>query len=184
METSFLLAGKITELTLIVLMGVALVKAGLLKSENSYTLSVIALYLISPSVMIHAFQMDNTPQIIEGLKLSVMLAVFFHVVLIVLGRVFKRVFKLDALEHAAMVYSNSGNLIIPLVMSVFGPEWVIYTTGFILVQTFLFLDASAPVDLRSRQCGLENHFHQYQHLIHVGRAADVCLSNQAAAHCR
>ena len=82
METSFLLAGKITELTLIVLMGVALVKAGLLKSENSYTLSVIALYLISPSVMIHAFQMDNTPQIIEGLKLSVMLAVFFHVVLI------------------------------------------------------------------------------------------------------
>ncbi|MFC2433186.1 MAG: hypothetical protein ACFNPX_07930, partial [Neisseria subflava] len=39
METSFLLAGKITELTLIVLMGVALVKAGLLKSENSYTLS-------------------------------------------------------------------------------------------------------------------------------------------------
>ena len=138
METSFLLAGKITELTLIVLMGVALVKAGLLKSENSYTLSVIALYLISPSVMIHAFQMDNAPQIIEGLKLSVMLAVFFHIVLIVLGRLFKRVFKLDALEHAATVYSNSGNLIIPLVMSVFGPEWVIYTTGFILVQTFLF----------------------------------------------
>ena len=105
METSFLLAGKITELTLIVLMGVALVKAGLLKSENSYTLSVIALYLISPSVMIHAFQMNNAPQIIEGLKLSVMLAVFFHVVLIVLGRVFKSVFKLDALEHAATVYS-------------------------------------------------------------------------------
>ena len=60
-------------------------------------------YLISPSVMIHAFQMNNAPQIIEGLKLSVMLAVFFHVVLIVLGRVFKSVFKLDALEHAATV---------------------------------------------------------------------------------
>ena len=30
------------------------------------------------------------------------------------------------------------------------------------------LDASAPVDLRPRQCGLENHFHQYQHFIHVG----------------
>ena len=159
METSFLLAGKITELTLIVLMGVALVKAGLLKSENSYTLSVIALYLISPSVMIHAFQMDNTPQIIEGLKLSVMLAVFFHVVLIVLGRLFKQLFKLDALEHAATVYSNSGNLIIPLVMSVFGAEWVIYTSGFIMVQTFFVLDASASVDLRPRQCGLENHFY-------------------------
>ena len=165
METSFLLAGKITELTLIVLMGVALVKAGLLKSENSYTLSVIALYLISPSVMIHAFQMNNAPQIIEGLTLSVMLAVFFHVVLIVLGRVFKRVFKLDALEHAATVYSDLHH-------------------RFYLGADVFVLDASAPVDLRSRQCGLENHFHQYQHLIHVGRAADVCLSNQAAAHCR
>ena len=87
METSFLLAGKITELTLIVLMGVALVKAGLLKSENSYTLSVIALLFDqSRPSLIHAFQMDNAPQIIEGLKLSVMLAVFFHVVLIVLGK--------------------------------------------------------------------------------------------------
>ena len=58
-------------------MGVALVKAGLLKSETA-ALSIIGIisYLISPSVMIHAFQMDNTPQIIEGLKLSVMLAVF------------------------------------------------------------------------------------------------------------
>ena len=51
-------------------------------------------------------------------------------VLIVLGRLFKHLFKLDALEHAATVYSNSGNLIIPLVMSVFGAEWVIYTSGF------------------------------------------------------
>ena len=38
------------------------------------------------------------------------------------------------------------------------------------------LDASAPVDLRPWQCGLENHFHQYQHFIHAGRAADVYLS--------
>ena len=184
METSFLLAGKITELTLIVLMGVALVKAGLLKSENSYTLSVIALYLISPSVMIHAFQMDNTPQIIEGLKLSVMLAVFFHVVLIVLGRLFKHLFKLDALEHAATVYSNSGNLIIPLVMSVFWCGMGDLHQRFYHGADIFVLDTSAPVDLRPRQCGLENHFYQYQHLIHVGRAADVCLSNQAAAHCR
>ena len=77
METSFLLAGKNYRADADCFDGRGLVKAGLLKSENSYTLSVIALYLISPSVMIHAFQMDNTPQIIEGLKLSVMLAVFF-----------------------------------------------------------------------------------------------------------
>ena len=89
METALLLAGKITELTLIVLMGMALVKSKLLTSEHSRTLSVIALYLISPSVMIHAFQIENTPDIIDGLKLSVALAVVFHILLIALGRLFK-----------------------------------------------------------------------------------------------
>ena len=67
-----------------------------------------------------------------------MLAVFFHVVLIVLGRLFKHLFKLDALEHAATVYSNSGNLIIPL-----GDVGLWCGMGdlyqrFIMVQTFLF----------------------------------------------
>ena len=101
--------------------------------------------------MIHAFQMDNTPQIIEGLKLSVMLAVFFHVVLIVLGRLFKHLFKLDALGTRGDGVQQFGQPDYPaLVMSVFGPEWVIYTTGFILVQTFFVLDASAPVDLLRR----------------------------------
>ena len=139
METALLLAGKITELTLIVLMGMALVKSKLLTSEHSRTLSVIALYLISPSVMIHAFQIENTPDIIDGLKLSVALAIVFHILLIALGRLFKTLFKLDTLEHAATVYTNSGNLIIPLVMSIFGPQWVIYTSGFIIVHLRLLL---------------------------------------------
>ncbi|ASK26877.1 AEC family transporter [Neisseria chenwenguii] len=138
METALLLAGKITELTLIVLMGFALVKFKLLKSEQSYPLSVIALYLISPSVMIHAFQTDYSPEIADGLWLSVKLAVVFHILLILLGKLSKKLFKLDPLEQAATVYTNSGNLIIPLVMSVFGKEWVIYTSGFIIVQMFLF----------------------------------------------
>ena len=46
METSLLLAEKIAQLTLIVLMGIALVKFKLLKPADSYPLSVITLYLI------------------------------------------------------------------------------------------------------------------------------------------
>lgn len=137
MDTALLLAGKITGLILIVLMGFTLVKAKLLKTEDSRPLSVIALYVISPSVMINAFQTAATPEVLKGLALSFALAVLFHVLLILLGRLFKRLFGLDALEQAATVYSNSGNLIIPIVMSLFGEEWVIYASGFIVVQTFL-----------------------------------------------
>lgn len=156
METALLLAGKITELTLIVLMGFILVKCQLLQSKDSYPLSVISLYIISPSVMIHAFQIDYTPEIIHGLLLSLKLAILFHIILIILGKILKKLFHLDPLEHAATMYSNSGNLIIPLVMSIFGSQWVIYTSGFIVVQTFLIwthlrllLNRSGKISFRS-----------------------------------
>ena len=138
MDIAFLLGSKIIELTLIVLMGYGLVKAKLLKSEDSKPLSIIGLYIISPAVMIEAFQINYTPEILQGLMLSLGMAVFLHIVLIITGAILKRLLKLDPIEHATAIYSNGGNLIIPIVMSLFGKEWVIYATCFIVVQTFLF----------------------------------------------
>ena len=138
MEIALLLATKITELILVVLMGYALVKFKLLNSKDSYPLSIIGLYIISPAVMINAFQIDYSPQLLRGLLLSVGMAVFLHILLIGTGALVKRLFKLDPIEHAASIYSNSGNLIIPLVVALFGPQWVIYATCFIVVQVFLF----------------------------------------------
>lgn len=138
MDIAFLLGTKIIELTLIVLIGYGLVKSKLLKSEDSKPLSIIGLYVISPSVMIEAFQIDYTPEILQGLQLSLLMAVFLHIILIIIGSLLKRLLNLDPIEHATSIYSNSGNLIIPIVMSLFGKEWVIYASCFIVVQTFLF----------------------------------------------
>lgn len=138
MDIALILASKITELTLIVLLGYALVKSKLLTSKDSYPLSIIGLYIISPAVMIKAFQIDYTPELLRGLLLSFSMAVILHIILIIIGVILKKTLKLDPIEHAASIYSNSGNLIIPLVMSMFGQEWVIYATCFIVVQTFLF----------------------------------------------
>ena len=138
MDITFLLGTKIIELTLIVLIGYGLVKSKLLKSEDSKPLSIIGLYVISPAVMIEAFQIDYTPEILQGLQLSLLMAVFLQVILIIIGSLLKRLLNLDPIEHATSIYSNSGNLIIPIVMSLFGKEWVIYASCFIVVQTFLF----------------------------------------------
>ena len=99
------------------LIGYGLVKSKLLKSEDSKPLSIIGLYVISPSVMIEAFQIDYTPEILQGLQLSLLMAVFLHIILIIIGSLLKHLLKLDPIEHATSIYSNSGNLIIPVVMS-------------------------------------------------------------------
>ena len=177
MDIAFLLGTKIIELTLIVLIGYGLVKSKLLKSEDSKTLSVIGLYVISPAVMIEAFQIDYTPEILKGLQLSLLMAVFLQVILIIIGSLLKRLLNLDPIEHATSIYSNSGNLIIPIVMSLFGKEWVIYASCFIVVQTFLFLDA-LPFDYcRKRKFILEDDCQKHQYLVNSRWRIFICFSN-------
>lgn len=48
-----------------------------------------------------------------------------------------KVLKLDGVEETSLIYSNAGNLIIPIVTAILGKEWVIYTSAFLSVQLFL-----------------------------------------------
>lgn len=52
-------------------------------------------------------------------------------------KVLEKPLGLDVVEKTSMIYSNSGNLIIPIVTAIFGKEWVIYSTGYLSVQTIL-----------------------------------------------
>ena len=61
---SLILAEKIFSLFLIMFMGYAVVHWGLLHAEDSKTLSLISLYLISPCVIISAFQVQYTPDVL------------------------------------------------------------------------------------------------------------------------
>lgn len=117
MEIALLLADKILQLTLMVLLGYLIVKTKLLKSEHSYPISVIGLYIISPAMLITAFQVDYTTEILNGLYLAFLISVLLNGLLILLGWLLKRALKLDNIEQATAIYSNSGNLIIPIVAS-------------------------------------------------------------------
>lgn len=134
---SLILAEKIFSLFLIMFMGYAVVNWGLLHAEDSKTLSLISLYLISPCVIISAFQVQYTPDVLHGLLLALAAAVLLHVGIIVVVNLLGHALHLDAVEKASMIYSNAGNLIIPIVTAVLGKEWVIYSSAFLSVQLFL-----------------------------------------------
>ena len=71
MTISILLAQQIAQLFLMIFMGFLIVKAGLLKDEDSKVLSKIVLYLIIPCVILNAFQVDYTPETVRGLLVEV-----------------------------------------------------------------------------------------------------------------
>ncbi|KOA19649.1 membrane transport protein [Clostridium homopropionicum DSM 5847] len=134
---SLLLVKQIAELFLIILMGFILVRTHLLKPEDSKSLSIVVLYLILPCVIINAFSVKYTESIRNGLILAFVAAVLIHISLLILVKVLEKIFHLDAVEKASIIYSNSANLIIPIITSVLGAQWVIYSSAFLSVQLVL-----------------------------------------------
>ena len=43
----------------------------------------------------------------------------------------------NPVEKASVMYSNAANMVIPVVMSVLGDEWVLYSSAFVSVQLVL-----------------------------------------------
>ncbi len=135
---SLILAKKIFSLFIIMIMSMALVRFKILKAADSKIMSILLLYLFFPCVILESFQIDFTPEIQHGMLLSTGAAVVVQALLLFMGVALKKTLHLNAVEQCSVIYSNAGNLIIPLVVSVLGPEWVIYSSSFLAVQLVLF----------------------------------------------
>jgi predicted permease len=107
MQISLLLMQQIAQLFLILLMGYAVVKTGLLKASDSKVLSVVFVYLVMPCVVLNAFQIKDTPEIRTGLLYSMGIAVGMHIVFLLLNALFRKALKLDAVEQVNIIYSNA-----------------------------------------------------------------------------
>ena len=129
-----LLLYKIAQLFVVMAIGFALVKLRVVKTEHSVVLSRLALYLFMPSAIINSFNVKLTGEILGGFALSVVVGILLHLMLLGIDAIFARLAHATAVERASVIYSNAGNLIIPIVSFVLGGEWVIYSLGFMSVQ--------------------------------------------------
>ena len=134
MHISILLMEQITELFLMIFMGFLIVKTGLLKDDDSKVLSKIVLYLIIPCVIINAFQVDYTMDTVKGLLIALAASVMLQIILLIIISAFGKLLHLNEVEIASVYYSNSGNLIVPIVTFILGQEWVLYGCVFMSVQ--------------------------------------------------
>lgn len=132
--TAILLMRKIFQLFFIMGMGVTVVKAGVVKSEDSKVLSKLALYLLVPFAIINAFQLELTPEIKKGVIYACVMGAVMNIGQIGIAAVGKKLLNLNTVEQNSVVYSNTINLIIPLVTYILGSEWVIYSSAVASVQ--------------------------------------------------
>lgn len=134
MNISILLMQQIVQLFLMIFMGYLIVKTGLVRDDDSKVLSKIILYLIVPCVIINSFQVDYTTDTVKGLLIAFAASVMTQVILLVVISVAGKLLHLNEVEVASVYYSNSGNLIVPIVTFILGQEWVLYGCVFMSVQ--------------------------------------------------
>ena len=134
MHISLLLMNQIIQLFIMIFMGFIIVKANLLKAEDSKILSVIVLYLIIPCVIINAFQVNYTKDTVQGLLITLAASVLTQIILLIVISVSGKFLHLNEVEIASIYYSNSGNLIVPIVTFILGKEWVLYGCVFMSIQ--------------------------------------------------
>ena len=134
MNISILLMQQIVQLFLMIFMGYLIVKTGLVRDDDSKVLSKIILYLIVPCVIINAFQVDYTTDTVKGLLIAFAASGMTQVMLLVVISVAGKLLHLNEVEVSSVYYSNSGNLIVPIVTFILGQEWVLYGCVFMSVQ--------------------------------------------------
>ena len=130
---SVLLAKKIAELFVYLFLGVLLVKTRVMKVSDAKVLSTLTLYLIMPCVILRSFQVDMTSEVLSGLAIACAAAVLIHILYFTVGWAFGRFSGATDIEKGSVIYTNCGNLVLPIIISVIGAEWVIYQSAYAAV---------------------------------------------------
>jgi predicted permease len=87
-----------------------------------------------PCAIIGSFEIDFTKEKLQGLLFSAVIAVIIHVLLLIFINIGRKFWHWTPVECATVMYSNSGNMIIPLVSAILGSDYVLYSCAFMSVQ--------------------------------------------------
>ena len=129
-----LLVYKILQLFVMMILGFLITKFKVIKSSDSVVLSKISLYLLMPSTIINAFDFERSGNVMSSLLFAFVAAIVIHIILLLLDLLYAKFITKSSVERASIMYSNAGNLIIPIVSFVLGEEYVIFSTAFLTVQ--------------------------------------------------
>lgn len=114
---------------LITLVGLFSVRAGIFKQSESRVFSTMVIYILQPCMIVNAFQIDLTRERINGFAAAIIFSFLVYFFWIFLSVFFRKLFKLNKVEEMTLIFSNVGNLILPLVQMVLGDDMVFYASA-------------------------------------------------------
>ena len=129
MNPGLILMSKLAAMMLMVIVGYGAVKFHVVESDDSKMLSRLIVYILQPCLICRSFQIDLTPERLHGFLCALGLGFGAYAVWIMSLEILKKPLKLDAIDRCSMIYSNVGNLALPLIDMIMGSEFVFYTSA-------------------------------------------------------
>ena len=141
----FSLAEQILSLALMVVAGLFLAKAGLVDGPGCRSLSTICVYIFTPCMILGGFLIDWNRDKITGMLIALVGSAVIHLCFLFFARLLQSRMRFSDVDHASLVYTNAGNILIPLVAGTLGQEYIFYTCSYMVVQNLLIWSYTANV---------------------------------------
>ena len=129
MSTGLVLMSKLMAMMVMVAVGYAAVKLHVVESRDSRTLSRLTVYILQPCLICRSVQIDLTPERLNGFLCALILGIVTYVFWIAALGMLKKPLRLDAVDRCNLIYSNVGNLALPLINMILGSEYVFYASA-------------------------------------------------------
>ena len=129
MSTGLVLMSKLMAMMVMVAVGYAAVKLHVVESLDSRTLSRLTVYILQPCLICRSVQIDLTPERLNGFLCALILGIVTYVFWIAALGLLKKPLRLDAVDRCNLIYSNVGNLALPLINMILGSEYVFYASA-------------------------------------------------------
>ena len=137
MDMALSLASQIGAMFIMIAVGFIMIKKEICTLKDCNLFSMIVLYVCGPCAIIKSFQLELTQDKVNGFLLAVAASIGIHVLYIVMTELLSKVFHFCNVEKASLIYSNAGNLIIPLVTLTMSEKMVFYCSAYMMVQIAL-----------------------------------------------
>lgn len=129
----FTVSEQVVILFILIGIGYLCGKFGFIEDISSKRITDIVLYIVTPCVMINAYQIDFNPSILANLGITAICAISVHIISIILSGIIFR--NGDASKNAVLkfgaIFSNCGFMSLPLQQAIIGQEGVLYGAAFI-----------------------------------------------------
>ena len=140
MEMALIVAQQVAVVFLLILVGVGIEKKQMITKEGIGQLTHLLLWVVTPCLLVNAYQREYNPHLAKGLVLAIAASVLSHGVGMILGHL---VFRKEPSNQYRVnifcsVYSNCGYMAIPLLTAALGTDGVFYGAAYLAMFTILY----------------------------------------------